>query len=68
MIERLSKRFGLSEKFQSQILAIIDDPTRTGEFPFGDKDDEYFGNLIIRETDFDIQLHSCNQIIEKLDS
>ena len=66
VIERLSKRYGLSEDVQTEILLIIDDPAQTGEFSFGGEDEKYSVNVRMRETDFDIHLHSC-QIIEDID-
>ena len=66
VIERLSKRYGLSEDFQSEILPIIDDPAQTGDFSFGHEDEKYCINVKMRETDFDIHLHFC-QIIEDID-
>ena len=66
VIERLSKRYELSEDVTSQILFVINDSTQTGDFSFGHEDEKYFVNLKIRETDFDIHLRSC-QIIEEID-
>ena len=54
MVERLSKRYGLSESVTSQMLQIHEDHVRCGEHFL--KDDVYAVTVVKRETDFDLKL------------
>ncbi len=59
MIEKLSRRYELSEKVTSEILRIVNDEAQTGLFPF--EDEKYSVNLRIRPTEFDI--HFCRSVV-----
>ena len=60
MIERLSKRYQLSDDVTSQILRAADDKGETGNFCF--EDEKYSVEVKIRENDIDICLF-CSLIM-----
>ena len=62
MIERLSKRYDLSDSATSQILRFLEDEAQTGELSL--EDEKYFVNVEIRGPEFDIKLSRSESLID----